>query len=195
VVAVLRLGLSERGVTEIMGVAEHVVSVVAAAEGLRLAPDVPRGAATEGIELIDTHREPPAEARATLAEIAAWSSEELGVARVPAFWRAFAGRPRLLRAIWAKHRLVLGVGELDASAKLAIALAVAMNKRSPYWTGYFAEAGRRTAAFDDDVILEIAGATLHYASFNTISHGMMLDAPHSDIVAAEFSPAASSKAE
>jgi len=195
VVAVLRLGLHERGVTEIMGIAEHVVSVVAAAEGLRLRPDVPREAAGEMTELIDTRREPPHDARETLAEIARWSKEELGVTHVPIFWRALAARPRLLESIWAKHRLVLGVGELDPNAKLAIALAVAMNKRSPYWTGYFAEAGRRTAAFDDDVILEIAGATLHYASFNTISHGMPLDAPHTDLVAAEFSPAAPSKAE
>ncbi len=194
-VAVLRLGLRERGVTEIMAIAEHVVSVVAAAEGLRLRPDVPREAAGEATELIDTRREPSGDARQTLAEIARWSKTELGIAHVPIFWRALAGRPRLLGTIWAKHRLVLGAGELDTSAKLAIALAVAMNKRSPYWTGYLAQAGRSTAAFDDDVILEIAGATLHYASFNTISHGMLLEAPYTDIVAAEFSPAASSKAE
>jgi hypothetical protein len=188
VVAVLRLGLRERGVTEVMAIAEHVVSVVAAAEGLRLRPDVPRQGPGETTELIDTDREPPGDARQTLAEIASWSKAELGIDHVPIFWRALTGRPRLLAGIWAKHRLVLGAGELDASAKLAIALAVAMNKRSPYWTGYLAQAGRTTAAFDDDVILEIAGATLHYASFNTISHGMMLDAPHTDIVAAEFSP-------
>jgi len=188
VVAVLRLGLRERGVTEIMAIAEHVASVVAAAEGLRLRPDVPREAAGDATELIDARREPPGEARQTLAEIASWSKTELGIDHVPIFWRALASRPRLLASVWAKHRLVLGAGELDRSAKRAIALAVAMNKRSPYWTGYFAQAGRSIAAFDDDVILEIAAATLHYASFNTISHGMMLDAPYTDIVAAEFAP-------
>jgi hypothetical protein len=189
VVAVLRLGLRERGVTEIMAIAEHVVSVVAAAEGLRLRLDVPREPAGDATELIDARREPPGEARQTLAKIASWSKTELGIDHVPIFWRALASRPRLLASVWAKHRLVLGAGELDGSAKRAIALAVAMNKRSPYWTGYFAQAGRSTAAFDDDVVLEIAAATLHYASFNTISHGMMLDAPYTDIVATEFAPA------
>ena len=52
--------------------------------------------------------------------------------------------------------------------------------------GYFAQAGRRVGFFDDDVILEIAAATLHYNSFNTISHGMMLEAPHRDLVASDF---------
>jgi hypothetical protein len=188
VVAVLRLGLSERGVTEIMGIAEHIVSIVAAAEGLRLRPDVPREALGEPTELIDTGREPPHDARRTLAAVASSAKEELGIAFVPVFWRALAARPRLLESVWAKHRLVLGAGERDRELRVRVELAVAMNKRSPYWTGYLAQAGRSAAAFDDDVILEIAAATLHYASFNTISHGMMLDAPHTDIVAAEFSP-------
>jgi hypothetical protein len=195
VVAVLRLDLRERGVTEIMAVAEHSVSVVAAAEGLRLHPDVPREVASETTEFIDARRERSAEARETLAEIAGLSKTELGVAHVPAFWRAFAGWPRLLGAVSAKHRLVLGAGELDQNAKIGDRVAAATNERSPYWTGHFARAGRCTAAFDDDVTVEIAGATLHYASFNTISQGMMLDAPHSDIVAAEFPPTASGKAE
>ena len=81
---------------------------------------------------------------------------------------------------------MLGAGQLDAHAKLAVALSVAMNKRSPYWTSYLAQQGRCAGAFDDDVILEIAGATLHYAAFNTISHGMMLDAPQRDLAAADF---------
>lgn len=53
-----------------------------------------------------------------------------------------------------------------------------------------AEQGRCSGTFDDDVILEIAGATLHFASFNTISHGMMLEAPHQDLTAAEWNPKA-----
>ncbi len=185
-VAVLRLGLHERGVTEIMGIAEHVVSLVAAAEGLRLRPDVPDPPSGPRTELIDIDTVAPADASAVLSEIAAWSRDALGTSHVPAFWRALAGRPRLLASVWAKHRLVLGPGELDVNAKICVALAAAMNKRSPYWTAYFAQEGRRAGIFDDDVILEIAGATLHYAAFNTISHGMMLDAPHTDLVAADM---------
>jgi hypothetical protein len=183
---VLRLGLNERGITEIMAIAEHVVSVIAAAEGLRLRPDVPERPTGPATELVGLGTEPPADTRSTLAEIARAAKDTLGIEHVPAFWRALAQRPRLLDSVWAKHRLVLGAGQLDAHAKLAVALSVAMNKRSPYWTSYLAQQGRCAGAFDDDVILEIAGATLHYAAFNTISHGMMLDAPHRDLAAADF---------
>jgi len=182
---VLRLGLDERGITEIMAIAEHVVSVIAAAEGLRLRPDVPDAPTGPPTELIALSAGAADDASRVLHEIADSSKQTLGIGHVPAFWRALAARPGLLDSVWAKHRLVLGPGELDANTKLAVALSVAMNRRSPYWTSYFAQAGRCAGAFDDDVILEIAGATLHYAAFNTISHGMMLDAPHRDLVAAD----------
>lgn len=186
-VAVLRLGVRERGVTEIMAVAEHIVSVSAAAAGLRLRPDVPRVAVRDHPgELVAIQGMPSEDAKATWDEIAASSKDALGIDHVPAFWRTMARRPRLLAAIWAKHRLVLGAGELGAEAKLAVALAVAMNRHSDYWTGYLAHAGRHAGVFDDDVILEIAAATLHYNSFNTISHGMMLEAPHTDLAASSF---------
>ena len=31
--------------------------------------------------------------------------------------------------------------------------------------------------------MEIAAAVMHYVSFNTIAHGMMLEAPFTDLVA------------
>jgi hypothetical protein len=186
VVAVLRLGLDERGITEIMAIAEHVVSVIAAAEGLRLRPDVPDRPTGPVTELVGLATAAPEDARSTLTEVARAAKDTLGIDHVPAFWSALAKRPRLLDAVWAKHRLVLGAGQLDAHAKLAVALSVAMNKGSPYWIPYLAQQGRCAGAFDDDIILEIAGATLHYAAFNTISHGMMLDAPYRDLAAADF---------
>lgn len=185
----LRLGLHERGVTEIMAVAEHVVSIGRAAAGLRLRADVPGGATGDATELVDLAAEPPSDAAATLGEIAAWARTALHTEHVPSFWRALARRPRLLASVWAKHRLVLGAGELDGSAKLCLALAVAMNERSDYWTGYFARYGRSAGVFDDEVVVEIAGAVLHYTSFNTIAHGMMLEAPHRDLTAADIPPA------
>ncbi|MEX2047907.1 MAG: hypothetical protein WEE03_12145 [Chloroflexota bacterium] len=187
-VAVLRLGLDERGITEIMAIAEHVVSVIAAAEGLRLRPDVPDRPTGPGTELVGLASAPPDDARSTLAEIARAAKDTIGIDHVPAFWSALAQRPRLLDAVWAKHLLVLGAGQLDVHAKLAVALSVAMNKRSPYWTSYLAQQGRCAGDFDDDVILEIAAATLHYAAFNTISHGMMLEAPDRDLAAADYAP-------
>ena len=179
----LRLGLTEKGVTEILGIAEHIASVSAVAEGLRLRPDVPTAPSGTGGELIDLASAVPEEAEPTLMAVREWSRSALGLERVPAFWAVFARKPRLLRAAWAKHRLVLGAGELDRAAKLSVALAVAMNKQSAYWTGYLAHEGRVAGVFDDEVIVEIAGAVMHYVAFNTISHGMMLEAPFTDLVA------------
>lgn len=189
-VAVLRLGASEQGITEILAVAEHVTSVAAAAEGLRLRADVPVEPSGPRTELIDLTVPAPTDAERTLAEIASWSSSALGAARAPAFWRAMARKPRLLDAMWAKHRLVLGNDELGADLKAAVALAVAMNAHSPYWTGYFDQLGRRAHGSDDETVVEIAGAVVHYKAFNTIAHGMMLEPPYADIAAEDFPPEA-----
>ena len=191
----LRLGLHERGVTEIMAVAEHVVSIGRAAAGLRLRADVPDDPRGDATELIDLAAEPPSDTAATLGEIAAWARTALHTEHVPAFWRALARRPRLLASVWAKHRLVLGAGELDESAKLCLALAVAMNERSDYWTAYFARYGRSAGVFDDEVVVEIAGAVLHYTSFNTIAHGMMLEAPHRDLTSSDTPPDVTARGE
>lgn len=178
-----------------MAVAEHVVSIGRAAAGLRLRPDVPDGARGEATELIDLAAEPPSDAATTLAEIAAWARTALKTEHVPAFWRALARRPRLLTSVWTKHRLVLGAGELDEAAKLCLALALAMNERSDYWTAYFARYGRSAGVLDDEVIVEIAGAVLHYTSFNTIAHSMMLDAPHRDLASADVPPDVATRGE
>lgn len=179
----LRLGLTEKGVTEILGVAEHVASVSAVAEGLRLRPDVPEPPSGVESELVDLAAALPEDAELELDAVRRWSRGALGLERAPAFWGVLARKPRLLRAVWAKHQLVLGPGELDTAAKLSVALAVAMNKQSAYWTGYLAHEGRVAGVFDDEVIVEIAAAVMHYVSFNTIAHGMMLEAPFTDLVA------------
>lgn len=185
----LRLGAGERGVTEILGLAEHVASLSAVAAGLRVRPDVPAGPDGPSTELLAPVDDPAAEAAGTLGEIGSWSREALGTTRAPAFWRVLARRPRLLEVEWAKHRLVLGAGRLDEAAKVAVALACAMNRQSAYWSGYFSALGRRSGALDDEAILDIAGCTAHYVSFNTIAHGMRLDAPHDDLDSRNLPPA------
>jgi hypothetical protein len=188
VVAVLRLGASEQGITEILALAEHVTSIAAAASGLRLRPDVPAEPSGPRTELVDLAAAAPTEAEGTLSEVAAWSATALGMSRAPAFWRAIARKPRLLEAMWAKHRLVLGEAQLASDLKAAVALGVAMNAHSQYWSGYFDELGRRSYGFDDETVVEIAGAVVHFKAFNTIAHGMMLEAPHVDIAAEDFPP-------
>ena len=77
----LRLGVHEQGITEILGIAEHVVSVSAATAGVRLRPDVPM---TDGAGALVTLRDAPtADGRATWDEIASWSRTALGIAQCP----------------------------------------------------------------------------------------------------------------
>jgi hypothetical protein len=184
---VLRLGQSERGITEILAVAEHITSLSALAEGFRIRPDVPTppdGAATELVSPIGELVDGPA--HDTLAEIRAWAADQLHIRHVPAIWRVLARQPRFLTAEWAKHRLVLSAGELDEATKLCAALAVAMNQHSAYWTAYLSPWVRHAARLDDSGLVELGAVVVHYVSFNTIAHGMMLEPSFVDLTAADF---------
>jgi hypothetical protein len=185
---VLRLGFSERGVTEIMAVAEHVAGLTAAAEGLLLAPDVPAPSADPPPGLVAPADEAAPEVADTLAEVRAWAREALGVDGTPLFWRVLAHRPGLLAATWAKDRLVLGPGEIDAATKACVALAVAMFRQSRYWSAYLGQLARRQAGLDEAGLVELAGCVMHYVSYNTIAHGMRLEPPYHDMAAADFAP-------
>jgi hypothetical protein len=186
---VLRLGISEQGLTEILAVAEHVTSLAALAEGFRLRPDVPSppaGAPTELVAPIDEAE--PGLAAETLDQIRAWARSSLGIEHVPAVWRVLARQPRFLASTWAKDRLVLSAGEVDEATKACAALAVAMNARSPYLAAYLNPWVRRVAGLDDADLVELGAAVMHYVAFNTISHGMMLEPPFTDVRAEDFRP-------
>jgi alkylhydroperoxidase/carboxymuconolactone decarboxylase family protein YurZ len=186
---VLRLGVSEQGLTEIMAVAEHVASMAALAEGFRLRPDIPRppdGPPTELVPPLDEVE--PGQAAETLDAIRQWATDALAVQHVPALWRVLARHPRFLSATWAKDRLVFGRGELDESTKACAAMAVAMNVRSPYCVAYFNPWVRQAMGLDDNGMVELGAAVMHYVSFNTIAHGMMLEPPFVDVRASDFQP-------
>jgi hypothetical protein len=173
--------------TEIMAVAEQVASMAALAEGFRLRPDVPRppdGPPTELVPPLDEVE--PGQAAETLDAIRQWATEALGVQHVPAHWRVLARHPRFLSATWAKDRLVFGRGELDEATKACAAMAVAMNMRSPYCAAYFNPWVRRMMGLDDGGMVELGAAVMHYVSFNTIAHGMMLEPPFVDVRATDF---------
>jgi hypothetical protein len=186
---VLRLGVSEQGLTEIMAVAEQVASMAALAEGLRLRPDVPHpvnGPPTELVPPVDEVE--PGEAAETLDQIRLWATETLGVQHVPALWRVLARHPRFLSATWAKDRLIFGAGELDEGTKACTAMAVAMNTRSPYCVAYFNPWVRQAMRLDDNGMVELGAAVMHYVPFNTIAHGMMLEPQFVDVGASDFQP-------
>jgi alkylhydroperoxidase/carboxymuconolactone decarboxylase family protein YurZ len=187
---VLRLGVGERGVSEIMAVAEHIASLSTAAEALRLPVDFPDPAEPSGPYAV---RLPDAaglegDAAAAMAEIAKWAQEGLGVGHVPIIWRAFARLPRMMVATWQKDRLVMSGGRLDAEAKACIAFAVAAFKQSPYMIAYTSAHLRKTLDLADEALVELVASVMHYVSFNTISHAMLLEPAQTEMRALDFAP-------
>ena len=186
----LRLTSADRAVAEIATVAEHVASLTAAAAAFQLPPDGPaqsgHGVDAPLVPLVNV--DSAGEATEILAEIREWAREALGVDRAPAIWRALAHHPRLLQATWRKDRLVMAAGTVDEFVKGCAALAVAQFRQSPYWIGYLTHFLRARFSVEDRVLVEIAGAVMHYVSFNTIAHGMRLEPPFSEMTAADVAP-------
>ena len=110
---------------------------------------------------------------------------------MPTFWRVLARRPKFLAATWAKDRLVLGAAEIDEAAKACAAMAVAMNAHSAFFTSYLSPWVRRAAELDNGGMVELGAAVMHYVSFNTVAHGMMLGPPFENMRAEDFQAARS----
>ncbi len=183
----LRLTGTDRAVAEVAAIAEHVASLTAAAAAFQLRPDVPAesggGAGPCLVPLLD--EESAGDAASTLAEIRRWARQALGIDRAPALWRALAHQPRLLDATWRKDRLVFTAGTLDELVKGCAALAVAQFRQSPYCIAYLTQVLRTQCGVEDRGVVELAGAVMHYVSFNTIAHGMRLDPPMADMKSAD----------
>ena len=184
----LRLGVGEKGVTEILAVAEHTASLCAAAEGLRLPADVPEPVTQSGPYAVRPAdpSELDAESSKVMSEIATWAAEMLGIPHVPLIWRVLARQPRFMANTWRKDRLVMSAGKLDETAKACITFAVAAFKQSPYMVAYTTALLRRALAMEDEAIVELVASVMHYVSFNTISHGMLLEPTFSEMRAADF---------
>lgn len=182
----LRLTGSERAVAEIVAVAEHVASLTAVVAAFQLASDVPSDPGERPEALLPLVQEDSAgDAASTLHEIREWSRQHLGVDRAPAIWRALAHQPRVLDSTWRKDRLVLSAGAADEFVKACAALAVAQFRQSPYWISYFTQLLRTQHGLDSRGLVDVASVVMHFVSFNTIAHGMRLDAPVADIAASD----------
>src|SRR5712691_7143812 len=180
--AVLRLTGTERAVAEIAAIAEHMASLTTAAAAFQLRPE----GESSLVKLLDEESAP--DAAEVLADIRAWCRQALGGERLPAIWRAMAHHPKMLEATWRKDRLVLGVGVLDKLVKACAALAVAQFRQSDYWIAYLSQFLRTSCGFDDRALVELTGSVMHYVSFNTIAHGMGLDAPYENLRKGDFDP-------
>lgn len=175
---------------EVAATAEHAVSLTVAAGALQLEPDVPEqpAAGQAATVSIPSPASAPPAAVPMLEEIRAWSAASLGIDRTPDVWLGLAHHPRLLEAVWHKHRLVLGDGALSEMVKVCAALAVAQSRQSRYWVAYLSHLLRQSFGLDDRALVEAMGMTMHAAAFNTIAHGMGLEAPFQDLSAEDFAP-------
>lgn len=186
----LRLGVGERGVSEIMAVAEHVASLCTAAEALKLPVDLPDPAESSwpfAVRPVEP-TELEGDAAAAIDGIANWAESGLGVGHVPLIWRVLARLPRMMVTTWRKDRLVMSGGRLDAESKACIAFAVACFKQSPYMVAYTTAQLRRSLELDDEAIVELVASVMHYVSFNNISHAMLLEPARTEMRAADFTP-------
>lgn len=184
----LRLTNDDRAVAEVAAVAEHVAGLAAAAAGLRL--DGPSSDAGVARRPLVSRLATPGTPRVSAVwdEIRAWANEALGSDDVPAFWRTLAHQPRLLEATWRKDRVVMTGGVLDGVVKTCVALAVSEFRQSGYWIECFTQVLRHRDGLDETALVEIAGAVMHYVSFNTIAHGMRLAAPVEGLTSADVVP-------
>lgn len=186
----MRLTGTERAVAEVAAVAEHVASLTGASAAFQLRPDVPQDSGDRDsaslIPFVENDCSP--DVASLLGEIREWAHQVLGIAYVPAIWRVLAHDRRLLDATWRKDRLIMGAGTLDELVKGCAALAVAQFRQSDYWISYFTHLLRTRCGVDHRGLVEIAGAVMHYISFNTIAHGMRLEAPLSEMVASDVVP-------
>jgi alkylhydroperoxidase/carboxymuconolactone decarboxylase family protein YurZ len=151
-------------VSEIMAVAEHTASLCAGAEALNLPVDLP-----EPIEQ-------------------SWPLAVRPVDPAPLIWRVLARMPRIMLTTWRKDRLVMSSGRLDAEAKACIAFAIACVKQSPYMVAYTTAHLRRSLDLDDQAMVELVASVMHYVSFNTISHAMLLEPARTEMRAVDFTP-------
>ncbi|MGH2670180.1 MAG: carboxymuconolactone decarboxylase family protein [bacterium] len=168
--AVMRLGVDEVGVTELMGVTEHARALATAAAALLLES---LGSEAPLIAPLSPGAGDPAVER-LLEEILDWARTAMGRPAVPTVWRILARNPHYLESTWRKEATLMAAGALAARDKRRVALAVAMATRGRYMIEYHAAVLRHAGDTDRD-LLEILGVVDHYTTLNTLSEAMQIE--------------------
>lgn len=167
----MRMGIDEAGVTELIGLTDHVSGMNKVALGLLLddeeAPGRPLLPAPPDAELDPAVRE-------MMGEVLEAESARLGGGGVPRYWRCLARNRHYFEATWNKHKLMLDGGVLERGAKAAVGLGVSATNGSRYWVRYFHAALARLG-WDAGRALEIFGVVDHYNSFNALATGMQIE--------------------
>lgn len=169
----MRLGLRERGVTELMAAADHARGLSRLAFGLRVAPDCSGDARrTEPSEPVESD---PGGAQSVdvFKEIRAWAVDEFGADRIPALWQGLLAHPVYLEAVWRREQAVMAGGDLTKVQKRVIGYAVAVNSGSVYMLDWYAAALRRLG-LDERAFVEILAVVDYFSNLNTLAVGMDL---------------------
>jgi alkylhydroperoxidase/carboxymuconolactone decarboxylase family protein YurZ len=166
----MRLGVDEVGVTELMAVAEHSEALCKVAGALLLDEDHPERAL---LPLPQPEALDPG-ARQALEEICATLPGVPLTPRLPALWLALAANPHHLEATWRKEQVVMRDGAVASRDKERVALAVSMNRISPYMIRY-RTALLRAAGAGDEEIMEILGVVDHFNSLNLLTDAMQVE--------------------
>jgi hypothetical protein len=170
----MRLGLDERGVTEVMAAADHTRGLAKLAAGLRLAPEILERGRGEGpiVPLVDEDSD--GRGGAMFGEIRAWAREQLRVDRVPGLWRALAHHPAYLEAVWRRERAIMSDGAVTRFQKQCIGYAMAVNSVSPYMIDYHA-AQLRVLGLDPHGFIEALAVVDYFNNLNTLADGMDIE--------------------
>ncbi len=172
----MRLGLDERGVTELMAAVDHTSGLTKLAAGLRLEPEMLEAPAPPGRGLLRPVSEETAQGRvgAIFMEIRAWAQAEFGIDRVPALWLALGHHPIYLEAVWRRERALMGEGAMTRLQKRSVGFALAANNVSPYMIEYYAAALRRLG-LDERGFLEVLAVVDYFNNLNTLADGMAIE--------------------
>ncbi|MEX2532903.1 MAG: hypothetical protein WD360_02940, partial [Nitriliruptoraceae bacterium] len=100
----LRLGVTEKALTELVAIGEHVVGASVGAAGFRLDPQhlVVAREADDAASTADIELE---------TEIRTWARDNLNVDGVPSYWMILRDEPQFRAVHWRAHKLVLSAGE------------------------------------------------------------------------------------
>ena len=165
----MRMGVDEVGITELIGLTDHVSGMNKVAFGLLLededTPPLLPDAEEEEIDPV---------VRKLMAEVAEVESARLGEDGVPSYWRCLARNRHYFESTWNKHKLMRDGGVLEKGGKAAVGFGVSATNGSGYFIRYF-HSYLVSLGWDPGRILEILGVVDHYNSFNSLATGMQIE--------------------
>ncbi len=166
----MRLGVDERGVTELVGITELVSGLNKVAFGMMLED----GDGAEPLLPYPADEDLAEPARAVLEEIAEVEGRRLGRDGIPGIWRLLARNRHYVVAAWEKYHVLFDGPGIDPTSKLAVGLGVSVTNGCRYFIRYYHDALKH-AGWGDGRVLEIFGVVDFYNSFNTLATAMQID--------------------